>query len=479
MSLTLPMKMPRIYRGWWVVSAPFLAAALGTGAGQYGFGIFIEPLEETFGWSRAQISASLSFTAVGSLLAPFLGWVIDRYGAKPVIAISLAMVAVSFLVRPMMTELWHWYALSLLQYAGYTGAAMLPAGKLVGIWFRRTRGRVMGLTAMGNNFGGLVMPPVMGWMLLMLSWEATYVGLGVISALLVVYTMVLVKDFPSRGDTDAESVESSVERVSHVTGRSVSEALRDRTFYAITLAVTLGTFTYSAIIPQIIPHLLDGGATLAVASLVLSMYAIAGMVGKFLMGLLAERITSRYALMANFVGQSVFLVAMIWADNPIYHVDRCTPAWNLQRRFWGAVPTGGAGRLRHPLLRQHHGADKLRDARVVLLWPDTGRRHLRHDGELHVRFRERGGDVRGRRALADAGATRAQRLTLRQSGDGRETLAYSYLRNQLPRWAVCLPGATSAYSGSADSPPSARAMPRSENDSCGLRSEDSLVSAAP
>ena len=327
MSLTLPMKMPRIYRGWWVVSAPFLAAALGTGAGQYGFGIFIEPLEETFGWSRAQISASLSFTAVGSLLAPFLGWVIDRYGAKPVIAISLAMVAVSFLVRPMMTELWHWYALSLLQYAGYTGAAMLPAGKLVGIWFRRTRGRVMGLTAMGNNFGGLVMPPVMGWMLLMLSWEATYVGLGVMSALLVVYTMVLVKDFPSRGDTDAESVESGVESVSHVTGRSVSEALRDRTFYAITLAVTLGTFTYSAIIPQIIPHLLDGGATLAVASLVLSMYAIAGMVGKFLMGLLAERITSRYALMANFVGQSVFLVAMIWADNPIV--------------MWTAVPLLG------------------------------------------------------------------------------------------------------------------------------------------
>ena len=327
MSLTLPMKMPRIYRGWWVVSAPFLAAALGTGAGQYGFGIFIEPLEETFGWSRAQISASLSFTAVGSLLAPFLGWVIDRYGAKPVIAISLAMVAVSFLVRPMMTELWHWYALSLLQYAGYTGAAMLPAGKLVGIWFRRTRGRVMGLTAMGNNFGGLVMPPVMGWMLLMLSWEATYVGLGVISALLVVYTMVLVKDFPSRGDTDAESVESGVESVSHVTGRSVSEALRDRAFYAITLAVTLGTFTYSAIIPQIIPHLLDGGATLAVASLVLSMYAIAGMVGKFLMGLLAERITSRYALMANFVGQSVFLVAMIWADNPIV--------------MWTAVPLLG------------------------------------------------------------------------------------------------------------------------------------------
>ena len=319
--------MPRIYRGWWVVSAPFLAAALGTGAGQYGFGIFIGPLEETFGWSRSQISASLSYTAVGSLLAPFLGRSIDRYGARPVMAISLAMVAVSFLIRPMMTELWHWYALSLLQYAGYTGASMLPAGKLVGLWFRRTRGRVMGLTAMGNNFGGLVMPPLMGWMLLLLSWEATYLALGVTSILLVVFTWITVRDNPTGRETETGSTEGDTRAASQVTGRTVREALRDRSFYAIALAVTLGTFTYSAIIPQIIPHLLDGGATLAIASLVLSMYAIAGMVGKFLMGLVAERITSRYALMTNFVGQSVFLVAMIWADNPIV--------------MWTAVPVLG------------------------------------------------------------------------------------------------------------------------------------------
>ena len=317
MRLTLPTTMPRIYRGWWVVSAPFLAAALGTGAGQYGFGIFIEPLEETFGWSRSQISASLSFTAVGSLLAPMLGWLIDRHGARPIMAASLALVAISFVVRPMMTELWHWYALSLLQYVGYTGASMLPAGKLVGLWFGRTRGRVMGITAMGNNFGGLVFPPMMGWMLLLISWEATYVALGILTLLLVVYTMVSVRDSHSEHDREQRSSELAAGGLANETGRTLGEALRDRSFYAIVVAITLGTFTYSAIIPQIIPHLLDGGTTLAIASLVLSMYAIAGMIGKFVMGLVAERLTSRYALMMNFVGQAVFLLAMIWADNPI------------------------------------------------------------------------------------------------------------------------------------------------------------------
>ena len=327
MRLTLPTKRPRIYRGWWVVSAPFLAAALGTGAGQYGFGIFIEPLEQTFGWSRSQISASLSFTAVGSLLAPMLGRFIDRYGARPVMAGSLVLVALSFVLRPMMTELWHWYALSLLQYGGYTGGSMLPAGKLVGLWFRRTRGRVMGITAMGNNFGGLVFPPMMGWMLLLMSWQATYVALGIMTLLLLAYTIVTVRDSPSERDLENGASELDVQGAAPVIGRTVGQALRDKSFYAIAVAVTLGTFTYSAIIPQIIPHLLDGGTTLAIASIVLSMYAIAGMVGKFIMGLVAERVTSRYALMLNFVGQTVFLIAMIRADNPMV--------------MWTAVPLLG------------------------------------------------------------------------------------------------------------------------------------------
>lgn len=336
MRLTLPVPMPRIYRGWWVVSAPFLAAALGTGAGQYGFGIFIDPLEATFGWSRSQISASLSFTAVGSLLAPLLGRTIDRYGSRPVMGASLALVAVSFLARPLMTELWHWYALSLLQYAGYIGASMLPAGKLVGLWFRRTRGRVMGMTAMGNNFGGLVFPPIMGWMLLLMSWQTTYVALGITTLLLLVYTIITVRDSPTERDIKVGARELEGGGISHVTGRTVGQALRDRSFYAIAVAVTLGTFTYSAIIPQIIPHLLDSGATLAVASLVLSLYAIAGMVGKFLMGILAEKVTSRYALMLNFVGQAVFLIAMIQADNPIV-MWTVVPALGIFNGAFGAL----------------------------------------------------------------------------------------------------------------------------------------------
>ncbi len=302
-----------------MVSVPFLAAAIGTGAGQYGFGIFIEPLEETFGWTRSQISASLSFTAVGSLMAPFLGRIMDKYGTKQVMAISLALTAVGYLLRPFMTELWHWYALSLLQYSGYTGASMLPAGKLVGLWFYRTRGRVMGITAMGNNFGGLVVPPMLGGILTLASWQGAYIAIGVMSALMVVYALLAVRDFPSSSELgdQLDDLPRDGSNSPLLSGVSVQDALRSRAFYAITLAIVMGTFTYSAILPQIITHLVDQGASLTIATTALSVFAIFGMIGKFVMGFIAERISARYTLMINLLGQSMFVTMMIWADSPL------------------------------------------------------------------------------------------------------------------------------------------------------------------
>ncbi len=319
LSLKHRIAMPSIYRGWWVVSVPFLAAAIGTGAGQYGFGIFIEPLEETFGWTRSQISASLSFTAVGSLIAPILGRIMDKYGAKHVMTVSLALTAVGYLLRPFMTELWHWYALSLLQYGGYTGASMLPAGKLVGLWFHRTRGRVMGITAMGNNFGGLIVPPILGGILTLASWKEAYVALGIMSVLMVIYALLAVRDFPSASELgdQLDSAPDDSNASPLLSGVSVQDALRSKAFYAIALSIVMGTFTYSAILPQIITHLVDQGVSLAIATTALSVFAIFGMIGKFVMGFVAERISARYTLMVNLLGQAAFLIMMIWAGSPL------------------------------------------------------------------------------------------------------------------------------------------------------------------
>ena len=322
-------RLPAIYAGWWVISAPFLAATLTVGSGQYAFGQFIEPLETQFGWTRTQINLSLSFTAIGSLIAPALGWVMDRRGARGIMVVSMLLIAVSYLLRPLMSELWHWYALSLVQYAGYAGASILPAGRLVGIWFAHKRGRVMGITLMGNNFGGFTFPLITtfalsaSWQIsgaALPSWAGAYLLFGVIGVALTIYTLLVVREYPTAAQTrrraanpanpTAAAAAQTQAGPPALTGASVGEALRSKAFYATMIAVVLGTFTYSAILPQVFNHLTAEGVPIATAGFALSAIAICGMTGKFVMGLLAERITARYALMIDLTGQATFLLLL-------------------------------------------------------------------------------------------------------------------------------------------------------------------------
>ena len=336
MSIASRLTEQGINPGWLVVSAPFLAYALTVGTGQYSFGLFVEPLEAEFGWNRTQINASLSFTAVGSLAAPFIGRYMDRHGSRRVITASLILVGISFLLRPLMSELWHWYALSFLQFMGFAGGSVLPAGRLVGIWFQRTRGRVMGITAMGNNFGGMLFPPLTGLLFLIGSWQLAYVVYGIIGFLVAVYAFVVVNESPIRDQPLHDKGSPGTGRAV-LTGWTVREALRTRSFYFIALTVMLGTFTYSTVLPQIVAHLANEGIPVGKAALGLSIVAAGGMTGKFALGYLAERITARYALIIDLTGLAIFLVAMLFVGVTPWIMWLILPVYGFFMGAFGAL----------------------------------------------------------------------------------------------------------------------------------------------
>ena len=141
----------------------------------------------------------------------------------------------------------------------------------------------MGVTLMGNNFGGLVMPPIIGAALTIGSWQRAYVIVGAITFLIVIYSLIVVKEYPTVSEVSREqpiAVEQTLDGRMVLTGWTVQEALHDRAFYAIAVAVMLGSFTYAAILPQVTAHLTTEGVSVTAASLILVPYAIAGMVAK-------------------------------------------------------------------------------------------------------------------------------------------------------------------------------------------------------
>ena len=304
--------------------------SIAIGATQYAFGLFVVPLEETFGWTRTQISASLSFTALGTLAAPLLGRLMDLYGARPIMVGSLLLMGTSFVLRPFMSELWHWYVLSFLQLVPFSGLTILPAGRLIGMWFRRTRGRMMGITNSGANFGGLVVPPATALLLAIGTWREAYLAIGLTCFVVAFYSLLVVRERPLQAAATTSGAESSAdsgaaENEEHWTTR---RALRTRSFYAIAVAVCFGCFTYATILPHVVVHLINEGASIAFASVALGMLAASGIAGKICFGILAERLGARRAFIVDLLGHAAAVLCLAFAPSPLLMLA-VTPIYGL------------------------------------------------------------------------------------------------------------------------------------------------------
>lgn len=317
-----------------IIGVVFLAAAVGVGTAQYAFGLFIPPLAETFGWTRTQISASLSFAAVGGLTAPLIGKAMDRYGARPILTISLIVSGLGLALRPLMGELWHWYALSFLQFATFAGMTSLPAGKLVAAWYPHTRGKMLGIAAMGNNFGGLTVPVSVAAILAVASWRESFMVLGGACFVVAALAWIVIRENPTQNlnaPPDSIAMRSS-------SGATVREASRARDFYVILTVVTLGYFTYSTVLSHTLAHLLNKGMSVTEASIALSTLALGGLSGKVVFGALIDRYGARAATIANLTGQTCFAVLLALGDTHVA-LRIALPCFGLFMGGFGVVST--------------------------------------------------------------------------------------------------------------------------------------------
>lgn len=322
-----------------VAFVTFLAYACTVGITQYAFGVFVTPIEDDLGWTRAEITIALSFFAASGIAGLPLGWALDRFGSRSVMAVSILALGLSQLLRWWMTDLWQFYALSALQFSALPGAVLLPAGRLVGAWFTENRGRAMGLTAMGANVGGVVFASLTSGLVDLAGWRATYVVYGCIFFALVPLVLLIVRDPAAPPPAAAGRTNAPPGGL----GLSASEAMRTRAFYLVVLALLLAQLTYQSVLPQIVPHLEAVGISRGRAALALSGVALFGAMGKVLFGWLTDRYPARFALTAS-LGCQVTGIAILLATD-------ATPL------YWLFVPVFGLGfgalGALMPLLVQH------------------------------------------------------------------------------------------------------------------------------
>src|SRR5262249_46976742 len=147
---------------WWVVVATVLALIVGAGPiNVFSFGVFLKPITAELGVGRGTFSTALTLHAtVGALSCPVLGWLIDRWGVRPIMIPGLVLYALSIAAYSLIQA--SPFALTLLLFAvtGWTSpvAGPIPFSTVISQWFDRQRGLALGIGMAGVGLGVALMP---------------------------------------------------------------------------------------------------------------------------------------------------------------------------------------------------------------------------------------------------------------------------------------------------------------------------------
>lgn len=275
-------------QGWRVVVAAMLGVACGASPIPYNaIGQLIGPVHAELNWSIADITLAITlFGVIAGLLAPFFGWLADRFGVRRVALASLVAFGLTFGALAFVSNsLWAWWiGWSLVGLVGI-GSTPITWTRGVNLWFFRQRGLALGITLVGTSLTAIIVPQLAGWGIDRFGWRAAFPLLAALPLLIALPVAWMLFREPR-----PEQRPPQVSAGAKLSGVSASAALRDYRFWLIFASVALVALAYGGIFVHLQQMFELKGFEKSIARDVVSTLGIAILFGRVGTGWLLDRV---------------------------------------------------------------------------------------------------------------------------------------------------------------------------------------------
>lgn len=258
----------------------------------YASGLFIEPLEQEFGWSRSQISIGLAIAAIATVpLSPVVGSFIDKWGSRRIALPGLVLTACSLAAFGTVTNsITHWVALwCIYAFIGLSVKSTVWT-HAISSTFHSGRGLALAVMLSGTALAQALVPPGARWLIADFGWREAWFWLGFgwcLPALLLAF--LFLKDRP-REEPVARQPQRVGTDIPQDEGRmTIGQALRNPQLLKLALATFIMMTLGLGVIVHLVPILSERGLTRETAAWVAGLAGIAGIAGKLITGALMDR----------------------------------------------------------------------------------------------------------------------------------------------------------------------------------------------
>jgi MFS family permease len=316
---SVPTWWPRQwYYGWALVGTLGMTATVSYGVLYYAFAVFVTPMSDELGWTKAEVTGAFSLgSLVMGLAAIGVGHWVDRHGARALMTAGSALATGLLLAWANTSSLIAFYLVWAAMGLAMAATLYEPAFAVIAVWFRRRRSRALTVLTFLGGFASVIFVPLTTWLVASRGWREALVWLAVICAVMTVLPHWIVlrrrpEDVALAPDGQTVPSTEAVDATSARSEPSVSmrSAVGSASFRRIALAFAFASFTTTAVAVHLVPLLLERGHGLVFAGTSMGLLGLMALPGRLVFTPLGAR-WSRPIVTASIFGLSSLACAVL------------------------------------------------------------------------------------------------------------------------------------------------------------------------
>jgi sugar phosphate permease len=289
------------------LTTAFLALFSIVGVALYGLPFFYDFFVRDLGWTRQQVTSgnAISKLLVGPIFGFIAGMMVDRFGPRRVMLAGILMGGGALIGLGSVSTLGVFYFFYFFNALGYVFGGPLPNQVLLSQWFDAARGKAMGVAYLGIGIGGAVVPLLAYALTQSLGWRGALRALGILMILIALPAALFVRE-PPRSLGAAKGPDDG----------SIGRVLRSPAFYLLAIGSMASISAVGGTMQNLKLYLtLDRGISQADVAGTLSLILIGSIVGRLLMGWLADRWPKKHVMLIIYAIVAASIAPLAFAPD--------------------------------------------------------------------------------------------------------------------------------------------------------------------
>ncbi len=322
----------RIYYGWYIVSVVFAIEITTVGFNGPFFSLFLKPMSQEFGWTRTMTTGAVTIgTVVAAVISFGVGWILDRYGPRWMLAAGCLVLGAAYLGLSQVNSLLVFYliyAVGRSVFQSALGRNMLNA--LTSKWFVRRRAMAIAFSTLGGVLGGTIMSPVTQGIIDGYGWRQAWVLFGIMALSVALLPWLLLRRLPEDigllpdGDGRSQTGQPSKDTSHAQTKRrptefnlTLGQAAHTISFWVLCVMMGVTLMATTGVTFNMSPHFTDVGVSKAAAAAAISVFTVFQAPSVFLWGFVADRLGAKQALLGVLLNLAVGTWLISRAHSPM------------------------------------------------------------------------------------------------------------------------------------------------------------------